>query len=225
VIPRGRTGPAWIAVAALAAAVLVAAPRLDAQGGGGGIATRRVGLLISGGVLHATFGYRDAFTPAVRKKMTSGLPTRLLVHVAVERESGGAPAVYWARSEEIVYDLWEENFAVTLADAQGKRHTRVAGLDQAVDAAGVLWRAPVADSTALAPGPYRLRVLAEVNPVSEEMVRNIQRWIARPKGGRGESEARSNFFGAFVGHFVDRSIGQAERVVAFVSQWFKLGQP
>ena len=224
-IARGRTWPARIAVAALAATVLVAASGLSAQGAGsGGVATRRVGLLISRDVLHATFGYRDVFSPAVRKKMTSGLPTRLLVHVAVEREKGGTPAVYWARSAEIVYDLWEENYAVTLADVQGKRHTRVTDIDQAVDAAGVLWRAPVADTAALKPGLYRLRVLAEVNPVSEEMVRNIQRWITRPKGGRGESEARSNFFGAFVGHFVDRSIGQAERVVAFMSQWFKLGQ-
>jgi hypothetical protein len=225
VIARGRRRPAWIAVAALAAALLVAAPDLLAEDAEGAIATRRVGLLISRDVLHTTVGYRDVFSPAVRKKMTSGLPTRLLVHVAVEREKGGTPAVYWARSAEIVYDLWEENYAVTLADVQGKRHTRVANIEQAVDAAGVLWRAPVADTAILKPGTYRLRVLAEVNPVSEEMVRNIQRWITRPKGGRGESEARSNFFGAFVGHFVDRSIGQAERVVAFVSQWFKLGQP
>lgn len=220
---RRRTWKGWVIAAALA--LLCAAPGVEAQGAGGDVKTRRVGLLVSGGVLQTTFGFRDAFTPAVRKKMTSGLPTRLLVHVAVESEKGGAPAAYWARSEEIVYDLWEENFSVALADAQGKRHKRVPSLDQAVDAAGVLWRAPVADTGKIEPGLYRLRVLAEVNPVSEEMVRNIQRWLSRPKGGRGESEARSNFFGAFVGHFVDRSIGQAERVVGFVSQWFKLGQP
>jgi len=222
---RGRRRKGWTVAAALAALVLCAAPGIGAQGGGGAVSTRRVGLLVSGDVLQATFGYRDAFSPAVRKKMTSGLPTRLLIHVAVEPEKGGEPAAYWARSVEVVYDLWEENFAVTLADSQSKRHTRVASLEQAVDAAGVLWRAPIADAGDFQPGLYRLRVLAEVNPVSEEMVRNIQRWIARPKGGRNESEARSNFFGAFVGHFVDRSIGQAERVVGFVSQWFKLGQP
>jgi hypothetical protein len=221
----GRTWTAWAVAAALAALVLGAAPGLDAQGAGGAVSTRRVGLLISGDVLQTTFGYRDVFSPPVRKKMTSGLPTRLLVHVALESEKGGTPAAYWARSAEIVYDLWEENFAITVADAQSKRHTRVSSLEQAVDATGVLWRVPVADTGGLKPGLYRLRVLAEVNPVSEEMVRNIQRWIARPKGGRGESEARSNFFGAFVGHFVDRSIGQAERAVGFVSQWFKLGQP
>jgi hypothetical protein len=214
-----------VVAAALAALVVGAAPGLDAQGAGGAVSTRHVGLLISGDVLQTSFGYRDVFSVPVRKKMTSGLPTRLLVHVALETGKGGTPAAYWARSAEIVYDLWEENFVITVADAQSKRHTRVSSLEQAVDATGVLWRVPVADTSSLKPGLYRLRVLAEVNPVSEEMVRNIQRWIARPKGGRGESEARSNFFGAFVGHFVDRSIGQAERVVGFVSQWFKLGEP
>ena len=219
---RGPRASAWVLAAILAALAATAAVGALAQGG---VKTRRVGLLISGDVLQTTFSYRDVFSPAVRKKMTSGLPTRLLLHVAVERKKGGATAAYWARSAEVVYDLWEEDFAITVADAQSKRHTRVASLDQAIDAAGILWRAPVAGTGKLKPGQYRLRVLGEVNPVSEEMVRNIQRWIARPKGGRGESEARSNFFGAFVGHFVDRSIGQAERVIGFVSQWFQLGEP
>jgi hypothetical protein len=219
---RWPRATAWVLAATFAALAASAAIGAAAQGS---VSTRRVGLLISGDVLQTTFSYRDVFSPSVRKKMTSGLPTRLLLHVAVERKNGGATAAYWARSAEIVYDLWEEDFAVTVADSQSKRHTRVGSLEQAVDAAGVLWRAPVAGTGKLEPGLYRLRVLAEVNPVSEEMVRNIQRWIARPKGGRGESEARSNFFGAFVGHFVDRSIGQAERVIGFVSQWFQLGQP
>ena len=222
---RRRTSTARASAAIFAALALCVAPGIRAQGAGGAVPTRRVGLLIAGEVLQTTVSYRDVFSPAVRKKMTSGLPTRLLVHVAVEREKGGTSVTYWARSVEIVYDLWEENFAVTAADSQGKRHTRVATLEQAIDATGVLRRAPVADAGGLSPGLYRLRVLAEVNPVSEEMVRNIQRWITKPHGGRGESEARSNFFGAFVGHFVDRSIGQAERIVGFVSQWFKLGQP
>jgi hypothetical protein len=186
--------------------------------------TRRVGVHVSGDVLHVTFSYRDVFTPQVRKKMTSGLPTRLLVHCTVESEKE-KPITYWARSAEIVYDLWEEQFAIAVSDPAGKRRTRVGSLEQAVDAAGILWRAPVADTGEFKPGSYRLRAMVEVNPVSEEMVRNIQRWIARPKGVQGDNEARTNFFGAFVGRFVDRGIGQAERVIGFVSQPFDLGRP
>jgi hypothetical protein len=213
------------ALAVFAAALSIASPGARADDPEASFPQRRVGLLIAGDSLQATFSYRDVFTPQIRKKMTSGLPTRLLVHVAVEPSTGGEPVAYWARSAEIVYDLWDEEFAITVSDMQGKRRTRVATLEQAIEATAILWRAPVTEIGSLEPGMYRLRVIVEVNPVSEEMVRNIQRWISRPKGGRGDSEPRTNFFGAFVGHFVDRGIGRAERVVGFVSQWFKLGPP
>lgn len=186
--------------------------------------TRKVGLKVTGENLKVTFSFRDLFTKKVRKKMTSGLPVRVVAQVALENSRGKAMA-YWAQSIEIVYDLWAEDFSITLRDAGGRRRTRVATLEEAINVAGILWRAPVAEQLGqLEPGVYRLRVLVEANPVSEEMIKNIQRWIARPKGGHGDAEARSNFFGSFVGHFVDRGIGQADKTVAFVSQWFKLGE-
>lgn len=202
-----------LAVAVLAPAPAAARPR-----------TRKVGLKITGDSLKVVSSYRDLFTKKVRKKMTSGLPVRIVVQVAVVNQKGKA-VDYWARSVEIVYDLWAEDYSITVRDDGGKRRARVGTLEEAVNVAGVLWRAPVCDRLdQLKPGVYRLKVLAEANPVSEEMIRNIQRWIARPKGGHGDSEARSNFFGSFVGHFVDRGIGQADKTVAFVSQWFKLGE-
>ena len=57
---------------------------------------------------------------------------------------------------------------------------------------------------------------------STDAAENIRRWLSRPSGGQG-SEARSNFFGSFVGIFVDRRIGEADKSVAFVSQWFQVG--
>jgi hypothetical protein len=185
---------------------------------------RKVGLKVGSDRLKVTFSYRDLFSEKVRKKMMSGLPVRVVVQVALENAKR-KPVGYWARDVEIVYDLWEEDFTVVVREDSGRRRTRVATLDEAINVAGILWRAPVAEELALLkPGVYRLRVMAEVNPVSEEMIKNIQRWIARPKGGHGDSEARSNFFGSFVGYFVDRGIGQADRTVGFVSQWFKLGE-
>ncbi len=153
------------------------------------------------------------------------LPVRLVVQVALVNKKGKAVG-YWAQSIEIVYDLWEEDFSITVKDDRGSRRARVGTLDEAVNVAGILWRSPVANKISqMKPGIYRLKVMAEANPVSEEMIRNIQRWIARPKGGHASGEARSNFFGSFVGHFVDRGIGQADKTVSFASQWFKLGEP
>jgi hypothetical protein len=185
---------------------------------------RKVGVDAASNAVRATVSYRDVFNKKVREKLTSGLPTRVLVQVALESKKKGKPVAYWARAIEIVYDLWEEDYVITVEDSRGKRRTRVKTLSEAVNVAGILWRTKIASQQGIKPGLYRLRFVAEVNPVSKEMVDNIRRWLSKPSGARG-SEARTNFFGSFVGAFVDREIGKADKTVGFVSQWFQLGSP
>ena len=183
--------------------------------------TRRVGIHLTKSDVRATFSYRDVFGEKIREKLQSGLPTRLLVQIALHSKEKRKPVTYWARAIEIVYDLWEEDFVITVEDNRGRRRTRVETVDEAINVAGVLWRVRIAGRSGLDPGMYRLRFVAEVNPVSKEMVENIRRWLSRPSGGGG-SETRSNFFGSFVGSFVDRNIGKADKTVGFVSQWFEV---
>ncbi|NLN63332.1 MAG: DUF4390 domain-containing protein [Myxococcales bacterium] len=177
---------------------------------------RRVGIHRTESGLAISTRFRDVFSRDIRQRLTSGLPTRLVAHVALEDEKGRTHA-YWAQSASIVYDLWNEDFVVTLTADRAPRTTRVPTADQAIDRVAILRRQPIAANAP--PGPLRLQVLVEINPVSEEMLRNIHRWIAR-----GDSDAQHtlgrNFFGSFVGYLVDRRIGQAEREVRFVSQWF-----
>ncbi|MBW2277010.1 MAG: hypothetical protein JRF63_05925 [Deltaproteobacteria bacterium] len=182
---------------------------------------RRVGIRITKSDVRATFSYRDVFSKKVREKLTSGLPTRTVVQVALQSKDKKKPVTYWARAIEVVYDLWEEDFVITVEDARGRRRTRVKTAEEAINVAGLLWRTPIASIKGLKPGMYRLQFVAEANPVSKEMVENIRRWLSRPSGGHG-SETRSNFFGSFVGSFVDRNIGKADKTVSFVSQWFEV---
>jgi hypothetical protein len=202
--------------------LLLAAAMLIATVAAAGPHKRRVGMSIVGDTIRTSFSYRDVFTKKVRKKLDSGLPVRIVVQLALERKGKDKPYSYWARSVEIVYDLWEEDYVLTMEDDRGRRRTRVDTVEEAINVAGVLWRVRAARTPRLKPGTYRFRVLAEANPVSKEMVENIRRWLSRPSGGQG-SEARSNFFGSFVGIFVDRRIGEADKSVAFVSQWFQVG--
>ena len=179
---------------------------------------RKVGYQFQNGNLSVTFGYRDLFTPKIREKLKSGLPTRLVVQLAVEDEKGKQVS-FWARTVHIVYDLWEEQFVVTVKDPGGKRATRLKTVREVMRAAGALWRTPVA--TGLPAGDYRIKAVVEANPVSEKMVRNIQRWISKPSGGFREAGSGSSYFGSFVGYFVDRDIARAEKTVRFVSQWLR----
>ncbi len=210
---------AQLAIATLAAALLAPIPAEAKR------PLRRVGISIDHGELRVTSGFRDVFTNKVRKKMKSGLPTRLSIRIGLEKQDKRKPVTFWARNIEIVYSLWEERFLVTFEDRKGRRSTRVESVDDAVGIAGVLWKTPVASIEDLEPGVYRVRAVIEANPVSEEMLDNIRRWLSRPSDGPGGTESRSNFFGSFVGFFVDREIGEADKKIAFVSQWFELGSP
>jgi hypothetical protein len=140
-------------------------------------------------------------------------------------EYKGKPVAFWARTTSIVYDLWEEVFIVTDEDNRGRRKAKAKSVAEAINLAGVLWHSPVANIRGMAPGKYRLHVNVEVNPVSKKMVENIRRWLSRPSAGAGGSEARSNFFGSFVGIFVDRRIGKADYGLSVYSQHFLLGTP
>ena len=115
--------------AALAATICAIALLLGPDGAAADPPVRKVGVRGTGGAVTATFGFGDVFTPKVREKAVSGLPTRIVVQVALQPRDGGDPVTYWARSTEIVYDLWEEEFVVTVRDSRGRRSTRVETLE------------------------------------------------------------------------------------------------
>ncbi len=201
----------------LLAALCLGAPSLQADTP----PTRKIELTRMDERLFATLDFRDIIDGPLQKKLTSGLPTRIVVQVNLEGHNKNKPLSYWVRSVSIVYDLWEEVFVVTVEDDQGQRRAQVKTSGEAVTLACRVERSAVAQIGELPGGVYRLRVSVEVNPVSKEMVENIRRWLARPSGG-GEV-SHGSFFGSFVGIFVDRRIGQADRSSTFVSQWFRVG--
>jgi hypothetical protein len=185
--------------------------------------TRKVGISVIDHQLLTTFSYRDAFTDKIMKKLRSGLPTRIVIQLSLEKKGKNKPVGYWARTVSVVYDLWEEVYIVTVEDNRGRRRAKVSSTDEVVDLAGKLSRCQVADVGGLPPGFYRIRSLIEVNPVSKEMIENIRRWLARKP--EGHSSGNANFFGSFVGIFVDRQIGKADYTSVFVSQDFQIGAP
>jgi hypothetical protein len=189
------------------------------------IPQRKIDVAAAGGRLLTSFSFNDAFTAGVRKKLTSGLPTRIVVQIGIERKDSKKPVGFWAREVDIVYDLWEEVYLVTVNDNRSKRSARAPNVAEAIALAGQISGAELAQVSAHKPGTYRLRVLVEVNPVSKEMVENIRRWLARSPGSKSTPAGSTNFFGSFVGIFVDRRIGEADHSSTFVSQDFQWGAP
>jgi Domain of unknown function (DUF4390) len=172
--------------------------------------------------LLVSFSYLDVFTTKVKKQLSSGLPTRAIIEINLEKEGTETPLAYWVRSTQIVYDLWEERYLVTVEDNNGRRRASARTAAESIKLAGTLRKEKIVKLAGLPPGNYRLRIHIEVNPVSKEMVENIRRWLARPPTGKSGTMNQTSFFGSFVGKFVDHRIGKADHTLSFVSQWFRV---
>jgi hypothetical protein len=123
------------------------------------------------------------------------------------------------RHTEIVYDLWDEKFRVRRFEAGGKMETLVAAsASEAIALATALTAFPIVPLDRLEPGvTYRLSVRADLNPISQELLADVRRWLARPSA-RSRMGSGESFFGSFVSVFVNPRIDESERQLRLVSQ-------
>ncbi len=183
------------------------------------IPTRKVGAHIYKRTIETTFGFSDIFNNKIIKKIKSGLPARMVIQIIIKNNNNKTVG-YFAQTTNVVYDLWEDNYVITIKHPAGMRSARVKDLKSVKKIIGVLSHTVI--SPQLPKGRYRLNVQIEANPVSEKIIKNIQKWISKPSGSMGSTNTSTNYFGSFVGYFVDRNIGKADKTILFVSQWIKL---
>jgi hypothetical protein len=163
--------------------------------------------------------FRDAVDAEIAKKLQSGLPTTVTMRGYVFRESGGDPIALTAKSCRIVYDLWDEVFRIQLAQPGGPTSAVAVNVEGVLRNCCEARKLPLVDRALLGANTrYFVATLVEVNPVSQEMLDRIKRWVTRPNGSNAIGPGDS-LFGSFVGLFVAR-IGDADRKVAFRTQAF-----
>ncbi len=169
-------------------------------------------------LLRASFSYRDVLAdPALTNKLSNGLRMVIAMRAYVYREGQDSPVALAVRSCDVAYDLWEEVYRVHVDDPEGRR-------DQAVlDVKGVLRLCTEAQNLAVvrrgileAGEKYFLAVVVEINPVSQEMLEQMRRWMSRPAGST-EIAPTSALFGSFVQLFV-REIAASDRTLTFRTQ-------
>ena len=168
-------------------------------------------------LLRASFSYRDVLQdPALVKKLSSGLPMVIAMRAYLYRKGEDAPVALAPRFCRVVYDLWDEVYRVHVSEPERER-------DQAAVIDGVFRLCteardlPIVRRALLDPGQaYFLGVVVDVNPVSQEIVDQMRRWLSRPTGstGIGPSDA---LFGSFVQLFV-RQIATSDATLTFRTQ-------
>lgn len=148
------------------------------------------------------------------------LPTVVVVRLYVYRKDRDQPVAYRLVTMRVVYDLWMARYQVRIDGPAGRHSGHYRRLDQAYRRITELADLPVADLDDIAIGPhYYLGIVAELNPVSEETLAEMRRWLTRP-AGTTSLERGTSFFGSFVSIFVNARPPEADRVARLRSQPF-----
>ncbi|HEX9050329.1 MAG TPA: hypothetical protein VF841_07355 [Anaeromyxobacter sp.] len=182
--------PRRIALAALAvAAALAAAGRARAAP-----APLPVQLALRDGRLRATVDVSAAFPTSLQRELGNGLTNVVAIYVAVVPARGGGPALIYGRVVEILFDVWEETYAVVVKDPHVPQGVRAvlpdfAALRRFLAQERDLDLGPAA---LVPPGGFVVEARVEVNPVSKEQLQRTREFIASPSGGaRGAGSSRS----------------------------------
>ena len=214
----GRRMTSWItgliAVAVLAPVARAADP----------LPVRVTGIQAGGGKLLVSVGMQDLISGADQQRLSSGFATRVLIRIYLHQEGVDEPISVAYQRAEIVYDLWDERFRVRVAhDNGGDVQSEARTPEEAIWRTCALWHFPVADVRRLRPGArYFLAFRADLNPISEELLADVRRWLVQPAPGQRRVGAGDSVFGSFVSIFVNPRVEDSERQLRFLSQPFTI---
>ena len=188
------------------------------------LSTRITGIASNDGHLLVSVGLQDLITDPDRQRLMSGFATRILIRVYLHQEGQDEPVAVAFQRAEIVYDLWDERFRVRVTrEAGGEVQSEARTSDDVIWRTCALWRFPVADLARLHTGArYFLAFRADLNPISEELLSDVRRWLVQPPRGQRRVGAGDSVFGSFVSIFVNPRVEDSERQIRFLSQPFTL---
>lgn len=172
-----------------------------------------------GKTLNITVGFREMFDSTLRGRLRNGFATTVVMRIYLYRRDSGELVAFAPRTLKAVYDLWDEQYLLRMEEPGKTRSMRERSEKRIVDLLSSTWRFPLVNLERLRPGTqYFVAVIAEVNPMSEELLEEVRRWLRNPAGDRRTSEG--SIFGSFVSIFVNNKIRSAEKTFRFRTQPF-----
>lgn len=179
-------------------------------------------LSVRGGRLEATVELGAAFPPSIERQLGNGLTNVIAVYVSVVPEGSRQPVAIYGRIVEILFDVWEETYAVTVKDPRTPRGLRrvvndFPALRALLSHARELDLGPVSE---LPPGSFRLEARVEVNPISKEQLQRTREYIANPPAGARPGGTSRSVLGAMAS-FLLREPDAGSNSRLFRSRTFK----
>jgi hypothetical protein len=188
------------------------------------VVTRTMNVLW-GLVPSVSFSVRDFLDAQVSQKLQSGLPQTLITRLYAYGERGRDPLAVGVLSCRVVYDLWENTYRIERQTETQDKTWTVKNLDAVGRLCLEADRWPLGDAKAYSRVNGQrvyFAAVVELNPLSQDTVARIRRWLARPSGTQLEGNA---FFGSFVSIFVSRKLGAAEKTLSVRSEFFTAPVP
>lgn len=186
-----------------------AAPRLEA----------RFSWEAQGRALVASFSFRHLIDDQIQRKLSRGLPTKILLTALVRRADNEQPVSSTYQSCTITWHVWEEMYRVEVS----RPNLPIPTKHWTPTMNGVLRRCAEAEQLLVADSaqvsrtyPVYLDATLRINPISEELLGKLKHWVSRPSAATTISPGGA-LFSTFTGLFMQR-LGDAERTFQFKSQ-------
>jgi hypothetical protein len=175
----------------LARLVVAAAATLSAALPASAAELLQVTLSARAGRISAAVDLAPVLPKDLEARLGNGLRNVVAVFVAVVPLDGGPPPAAYGRVLEVLYDVWEESWVVTIRDPQTPSGTRQVVRSRA-DLHQLLARAADADlgpASAFPEGPFTVNVRVDVNPVSPELLARTREYLAGAAGPGGATRS------------------------------------
>jgi hypothetical protein len=166
--------------------------------------------------------FRDIIDNEIRGKMSRGLPTTIVFTATLHQPGVARVLATTAQTCRVTWHVWEEAYRLEISKPGEVRApvwtTTIEGVMRRCAEVHRLLTA-TRDQVPGA-GPFVLNAKVQVNPVSDDVLQKIKRWVSRPTGTSTAAPGDA-LFSTFTGLFLQR-VGEAERVLVFAT---KLIQP
>jgi hypothetical protein len=159
--------------------------------------------------------FRDVVDGEIRDKLSRGLPTTIVFTATLHRPGISEALATTAQTCRVTWHVWEEAYRLEISrPGEIRPPTWTTTIEGVLRRCAEVHRLLTATrSQVIGNGPLVLQAKVQVNPVSEEVLQKIKRWVSRPTGTSTAAPGDA-LFSTFTGLFLQR-IGEAERVLVF----------
>lgn len=159
--------------------------------------------------------FRDVIDSEIQAKLTRGLPTTILYTAGLYATGDESPVGTAVQTCRITWHVWEEAYRVELARSSIPMATSwTTTMEGVLRRCGEARHLPIVMFSAPKPGQtFSIRARILVNPIGDELLQKIKRWVSRPSSTNSAAPGDA-LFGTFTGFFMQH-VGEAEKVSLF----------